>query len=176
MPSYTYICGGCGLKLETIQAVQEMRKYREQLRCRQCEGHMQFIFPAPALSTDVEFMRNRDDGFGRDNQARKYRYAKAKREGVSTNGKFWSPSLNTWIGSKDDVKRICQERGKGCEGMVKVKAPEFVPLERKGYTVAPDIVRREVQGILADRGHEMSAQELKDLPEVTKHRLSGTQD
>lgn len=176
MPTYQYRCGECGAAIELLQSVQAMRKSRDTLRCQRCEGRMQFVFPSPALSTNTTFMANRDDGFGNDDNARRRRYAEARRNGVSTAGKVWSPQLNTWHGGKDDVKRICEERNLECTGLVNHRAHEVEPEEEKRYVVAPDIVQREVERITDEHGYEMSAGELKRLPDETRQRLSGRQD
>lgn len=167
MPLYSYQCINCGSLIELRQSRPEM------VRCQRCEGQMQFLFPVVNLHTNKTFVANRDDGFGLDNRGRKRAYAKAKAQGISTSGKFWSPQLNSWIGGKDDVVRICQQRGLTCEGSVNYKPPEKDPPPEKAYEVAPDIVQKEVQEIKTEHGHEMTAKELHELPEATKERLSG---
>lgn len=137
---------------------------------------MQFVFPVPYLSTNKTFLAGRGDGFGNDDRTRKIRYAEAKRNGVSTAGKIWSPQLNTWIDGKDDVKRICQERNLDCDGVVTHKAVQLDPHEDNRYQVADDIVDAEVDRIAEERGRPITGKELPSLREETQERLSGKQD
>jgi len=176
MPSYSYYCTECGFRLELSESLAQARETRQRLRCQHCEGPMQWEFPAPALQTNVEFMRNRDDGYGLDERGRRRGHRRAKAAGINTTGKFWSPQLNAWIGSRDDVRRICRERNLDCDGMVKVEAREVEPPPKKPYQVAPDIVQREVEKITEEHGHEMTSKDLRELPAVTQERLSGRQD
>jgi len=89
---------------------------------------------APSLETDTTFTR----GFGTDpfggpvNSFTHRRYMQmAKAAGVSTQGKRYMSGLarypgdpKAWVGSKGDVRRVCEKRGWGCEGAVNVKARE----------------------------------------------------
>lgn len=173
MPTYRYRCPDCDHRLELLQTAAEMRSRRPQMRCSRCEGRMQFIFPAPAIRTGKQFRGNRGDGFGHDERGRRRAHAKARAQGISTSGKWWSPQLNAWIGGDDDVKRICQQRRLACSGSVNYTPPPKEPEPEKPYQVAEDIAEREVQDVLEEHGHEMTSKEIKELPEKTREELSG---
>jgi len=95
----------------------------------------------PSLETDTTFSR----GFGHDpfgghvNPLAKKRYlAEAKRARINTSGKRYMSGLaaypgdpKAWVSSKSDVRKVCEERGWGCEGAVNVAAR---PKKKSGAT------------------------------------------
>ncbi len=88
----------------------------------------------PGLSTDTTFTR----GFasqpfdGPVNPFVHKRYAAmARKAGVSISGKRYMSGLarypgdpKAWVSDRSDIKKLCERRGWGCEGAVKVKARE----------------------------------------------------
>lgn len=125
------------------------------------------------LSTDTTFLAGRGDGLpgGRRGNAKAIR--KARQQGVS--GGFYSEQLGQWITSKEDVKRICQEKGHGCSGLVNVpiREPETDPHD-KPYKVADDVVQREVARVV-EKEHDgkISKKKRADLTEATRERMTG---
>jgi hypothetical protein len=110
------------------------------------------------LSTDTTFLLG-GDGFGADDATRRLAYQQAKAAGINPEGKRYSPQLarkglrwkdpEAWVSSKDDVRRVCESRGLGCEGAVTVKAREPEQgIDDVPYSVAPDIVERNVNALV----------------------------
>jgi hypothetical protein len=125
------------------------------------------------LSTDTTFLAGRGDGLpgGRRGNAKAIR--KARQQGVS--GGFYSEQLGEWITSKEDVRRICEEKGHGCSGLVNVpiREPETDPHD-KPYQVAEDVVQREVEEVV-EREHDgkVDAKKRGKLTEAARERLAG---
>lgn len=151
----------------TILACEEFRRSQRKQR-RGKRG----TFPCPNVQSSTTFMANRDDlGFGTDEVARKRAVAKARARGISTSG-YYNPQLQMWIDSKDQLRRVCEQRGLQCEGLVNVKGRE-PDVKPEPYRVADDIVEREVETVLADSGNpEISRKERATLTEDTRERLS----
>lgn len=176
MPLYEYRCRDCGHCVELLQTVKEMHEVRSRLRCQKCEGKMAWQFPRRiALVTDTTFLANRDDGFGNDEVARKRAYAKARRNGTDIGGKFWSPQLNSWVGSKAEVIAKARAKGRGVSGSVNAPAPELPPPEKKRYEVAEDMVQAAVQEVVEEHGGDVTPKERTQLVETTRGRLRGRQ-
>jgi hypothetical protein len=87
----------------------------------------------PTLETDTTFTRGYGTHpFGKrpPNPLAAKRYlAEAKKAGVNISGKRYLSGLarfpgdpQAWVTSKSDVKKLCESRGWGCEGAVKVTA------------------------------------------------------
>ncbi|MHC4866918.1 MAG: hypothetical protein ACYTEX_22800 [Planctomycetota bacterium] len=125
------------------------------------------------LSTDTTFLAGRGDGLPGGRRGNAAAIRKARQQGVA--GGFYSEQLGQWITSKEDVKRICREKGHGCSGLVNVpiREPETDPHD-KPYRVAEDIVQREVEKVV-DREHDgkVDAKKRADLVEATHARLAG---
>ena len=175
MPTYTYRCRECGNRLELLQTHKEMRETRPRLRCQRCEAGMEFVFPAPALSTDTTFMANRDDGFGGDNVARKRAYAKARREGTDIAGKVWAPQLNSWVGSKAEVAAKAAAKGRGVTGLVNATGPDVPPPEPVRYEVADSLVESAVQDVVDDHNGDVTPRERAAITEKVKETSRGKQ-
>ena len=149
-----------------ILQCEEFSRYR-----RRKVPPLRATIPFPNIQTNKTFMANRDDGFGTDELGRKMAYAKAKAQGVSTSGKFYNPQLQMWVESKDQIKKVCEERGLQCEGLVNVKGRE-PDTEPKPYRIADDIVQREVERTIRDSGEtEIGPKEWTELTETTRERL-----
>jgi putative FmdB family regulatory protein len=190
MPFYEYKCLDCGGRVEMRQSYDEMVAVRDSLRCQKCEGRMQFVFPAPNLSTDTTFVRNWGDGFAdRESMQRNRTKAAAKAAGLNPVGHTYCPGLcapgtpkdpKAWVphdNARGYIKKRCEELNYSCEEFgIESRQPETDPLEGP-YTVAPDIVNREVERIVETEheGH-IAPEKLPDLVEATTERLSGNQD
>jgi hypothetical protein len=133
----------------------------------------------PNIQTDATFMRGRllSDEFGGDVATRRAYEAKARAAGVNPTGKVYSRPLasgpgdpEAWIDGKADVRRICEQRGIGCEGAVTVKGREVEPFDPETARIADDIVQTEVERRLGD--NEATPQERADLAERVQADLS----
>jgi len=91
--------------------------------------------------------------------------------GRSENG-FYSHQLQRWVSSRSDVKRICAEENRDCEGSVSHRSVWDKPRpDEKPYRVADDIVAEAVLDVLDD-----NPTALKDdpaLPSRVRSRLEG---
>jgi len=129
--------------------------------------------PCPSIQTNKTFMRNRDDGFGNDEMGRKAEYRRLRAAGKSP-GRFFSRQLMQWVDSKDDVKKICQQRNYGCEGLVNVKQSELEPAVDKPYEVADDIVEQVAEVEIAEQhGGHVTPKKRKRIKAELKTKLSG---
>ena len=190
MPSYTYRCTECNARLELSQTHAQMTEVRDQLRCQQCEGRMQFVFPSPHLHTNTGFVAGWGDGFDdRPNPARDEAQQAARAGGVNPTGKTFCPGLGApgvrndpkaWVphdDPKDYIKKRCEELNYTCEGLVNVeqREPETDPTEGP-YCVAESLVQEEVDRIVEGEheGH-IDAPKRADLVEATHERLAGAQ-
>lgn len=133
------------------------------------------------LKTDKTFMagRQQQDEFDGNKRLRATAEAKARAAGVSPTGKFYCAGLakersdpEAWITGEADVRRICNERGYGCEGSVNVKQPEFETEDDSGpYRVADDIVNEEIDQRVGDE--HITRRERDDMFETVQTELSG---
>lgn len=82
-----------------------------------------------------------------------------------------------YVGSRSDVKRICQKRGWGCAGSVNV---EPVVLDEpnvmeKPYEVCDELVNDAIDQSEADRGEALPEKKRIDRFHELKESMSGTQ-
>ncbi len=159
-------------RYEAMVAAGESPRFAEMIATRSFPG---------VKGTDASFMQGRAlDGAqfeGTPPIVGKAYVAKAKAAGVNPSGKFYQGTLarfpgdpQAWVSGLNDVKRICKERNWGCRGAINVATPEFDPAaESKTYTVAPDIVAKEVNKQLAARP-ELAKKKDELIHEVTKLR------
>lgn len=144
---------------------------------RRRRGKRSTVVACPSIHTSTTFMANRDDGFGGDDHNRKRRVAESRAAGINPTGMVWSPQLGCFYSSKDDIRRIHEERGMACEGLVNVKAPEREVPDDGPYRVADDLVQDEVSSIVQEKYEgDIGAKELTDLTETTRGRMTGTVD
>jgi hypothetical protein len=103
----------------------------------------------------------------------------ATKAGVNTKGKVYLGGLarypgdpEAWVTSRGDVKRVCEERGWGCDGAVKVKAREALgPPEEVG--LADDIVDNKVVEIMEHvPERERPYVDVRDLKEQVKDKMT----
>lgn len=124
--------------------------------------------------------RGHVDQFEDDPEAGAYLRSVAERHGVSTRGKWYISQLadypgdpRAWVESQDDIKRICEQRGWGCYGIVNVqpREPEEGPAP---YRVADDIVESEFAEEAQENPAllELSETERREYMEGIRERIS----
>jgi hypothetical protein len=110
----------------------------------------------PLLRSDNTYLAIADNANGKQFEGQPavgdYYRKKAERAGVSTTGKTYLSALaafpgdpRAWVSDRGDIKKVCEERGWGCDGAVKVKGRQF---EHKPVGLAEDIVKAEVEKAL----------------------------
>lgn len=130
----------------------------------------------PGLKTDTAFCA----GIRKDTNVPKSYRDKAKKAGVTTDGKQYYRSLaeypgdpRAWQDSRSGIEKLCRERGWGCDGRVEVSLPEQAPSDDR-IAVADDIVREEVAAIAEkDPGAVSTKAKREQLVEDTRVRLNG---
>lgn len=133
----------------------EIQAHYEHCRS-QGTSHMlaeMFAFSQPPGSdTDTDFMRGSENGRqfqGKPEIGNEYRRV-AESLGGQTKGKKYLSSLaefpgdpRAWVDSKGEIRKVCEERGWGCNGRVNVKVRNDVaPPEH--VAIGEDILREEV--------------------------------
>lgn len=110
----------------------------------------------PKARTDREFMMGLQNGqqFDGDEATACCFRDIAAADGVSVAGKYYETQLadfpgdpKAWVDGRGDVARVCEERGFGCDGAVKVQGRK-APQNRVG--LADDIVHDQVEMLVAD--------------------------
>lgn len=110
-----------------------------------------------------------------------YYRQEAEKAGVNPKGKCYMPSLasrpgdpEAWISDLHDVKRICEQRGWGCEGAVTVKREDFDAAPKEGkYEVADSIVERYTDEVIeANPGIAETPKERADLKEQVREKIT----
>jgi hypothetical protein len=125
-------------------------KMAEMFACRQ----------APGIKTDTLHFRGigtQDPFAGVHPDMKPYYHQRAQEAGVSPSGKRYLSSLaespgdpKALVDSKGDIQRVCEERGWGCDGIVKTKVAEPTSdFDASHYEPAPDIVESRAQEIMA---------------------------
>ena len=137
----------------------------------------------PGIRTSKRFRARygSDDGFGKDQRARRYARRRAAAAGVSTAGKRYEPQLadylgdpRAWIDGPDDIKRICRKRGWACDGAVSVAAPKYVDVpDDKPYRVAEDLVQKHVRRGIVEQGLRPTPKQHGEMLEAARERLAG---
>lgn len=108
----------------------------------------------------------------------------AEAAGVNTAGKYYLGTLadrpgdpKAWVSGPDDVRRVCRERGWGCDGAVREPTPDVEPPDPdRPYRAAPDIVERHLAKELAGEGVDAprSPDRIAERREAVANRLSGS--
>jgi len=181
MPLYEYQCTACGAVAEMFRPIAQRN---DPAFCAKCEGSMQKIFSTPTLFTETAFFgrRGSDDGFGHDNRSRIIARAKARRAGVSTEGKVFMPQLcrkgkpfdpQAWVGDVSDIKRAAAAANVNVKGsIVNIKQPKMA-VEMRPYRVADDIVDRKVQDAIADNyGGKVDDKTYRTLKESVRDAIT----
>lgn len=124
MPMYEYQCQGCKQVEETLQSMDEHEKGIDIPTCRKgCDSPMEPLVGMASIGLcDTTWWRDvrhtRDELDKRGDDRGKLFAKKAKEAGISTTGKVYMPNLavelgdpEAWVGSQEDVQRVCQRRG-----------------------------------------------------------------
>lgn len=113
----------------------------------------------PALRTDVSFLQGHSNGnqFAKNPKQGAAYAARAKRAGVSTQGKIYLHGLarypgdpEAWVGDRSDVSRVLERRNWSARGVVSrtSREPENPPVLGCPGGVAEDILDSEVDSIV----------------------------
>lgn len=156
-----YKINGKEVTEEAFRASLDPSKLREMLEAR----------TPPMSNTDREFLEGRGgcyDQFNGSYMGEFYR-REAKLAGQDTTGKVYLSSLAAypgdplaWVSGRGDVQRVCEQRGWNCHGSVNVKSE---PQQPEQIALAPDIVEREVQQIVAECPEPLKPREVADIRE-----------
>lgn len=148
---------------ETVEAVElPEEQWQHYIKCRdEGTGHkLAMMFATqqtPYIKSDCTFLHGHCNGnqFEKNPEQGDFIQSVAKEEGVDTTGAVYMGGLaeypgdpRAWVRSRDDVRRICTERGWDCDGSVTVRAAhkDHAP----GPAVADDIVDAEVHKMILD--------------------------
>jgi len=102
----------------------------------------------------------------------------ARRAGVNPTGKKFITQLcrkgmpndpEAWVDSLDDVRRVCEKRGWGCDGAVKVSQPS-ISVEDPEPCIADDIVESMIEDKEVETKQPITGKERKDLKESLKKK------
>jgi hypothetical protein len=148
-------------------------------------AEMLVLQQAPSLQTDTRWLSGEVSGgqFASNAKIGNTYMHVARQAGVITSGKVYKHQLarfpgdpEAWVGSRGDVKRLCERRGWYCEGSVNHKPVdvEFEDPFDKPYRVADDIVDDAVADIVSREPE--AKEEIESLREKVAERLSGAVD
>lgn len=108
----------------------------------------------PMSNTDREFLEGTHRQFEKCPHIGDWYKRQAESVGVDVTGKVYLSGLaaypgdpRAWVSGRGDVQKVCEERGYGCDGSVKVKMREQEPKE---IPLAEDIIQEEVRSIVED--------------------------
>ena len=162
--------------ISTNEAVQEA--YEEMRRAGQSHNmsEMLALRQSPCIKSDTTFLHGHCNGnqFEANPELGDHYKAIAAAAGVNVQGAVYKSGLarfpgdpEAWVRDRGDVKRLCEQRGWGCEGDVTVKRQDFEP--EPDIDVADDIVRdRMVQAIEANP--DLAHTDQQELFEATKEK------
>jgi hypothetical protein len=134
----------------------------------------------PGFTTNDTFLKGKKTGDQFDDcpVVGQYYREVAESAGVSTTGKVYLRGLanfpgdpRAWVSDKDDVLRVCKERGWSCEGVVNYTPPELPP--SPDVKLAPDLVEREVRERL-EENPDANPEDIRDT--VTQLRSGDVDD
>ena len=136
---------------------------------------------APGCVTDALFMVGTENGrqFATDPESGDAYKKIADAVGVSVTGKKYMSNLcrpgmpgdpEAWVSGRGDVQRICEKRGYGSEGTVKVKMRDRQEAPAPAIPIDPKIVDREWVKELA--GQTLPIKEAMDVREKVADRLT----
>jgi hypothetical protein len=133
----------------------------------------------PMSDTDREFLEGHVNGsqFAKTPHMGDFYQAEAQAAGVSTTGKVYKASLaeypgdpRAWIGSREDAKKLVEERGWNAEGAVTVRSPkEGAP---PPIDLAPDLVEDLAQDALA-KDPSLAEKDPGELRHLVKEKHKG---
>lgn len=150
------------MSLPTISDNPHVQAHYELCRAQGTSHTLAEMFAlarGPALMTDSVFLAGRGgcyDQFEGSPIMGDFYAREAKKLGVDTTGKVYLKQLadfpgdpRAWVSGRGDVKKLCEERGWGCEGGVKLKVAPATESPSQGGGLASDIVDRLVGEKLA---------------------------
>ena len=165
--------------------ISDVQREYERMRADGLSHNLAEMFalqaPPQIAGTDNIFLEGHCNGSQFDGQeyvGELYK-AEARAAGVDITGKVYLGGLarypgdpEAWVSGRGDVKRICEQRGWGCDGAVKVKAalPEREP---ESVGLADDIVDSKVVDILEHvPERERPRVDVQDLREQVKDKMT----
>jgi hypothetical protein len=113
--------------------------------------------PPGSIGSDRAFLEGHCNGrqFEREPIVGDYYKREAAAAGVDITGKVYLSQLaerpgdpRAWVSGRDDVKRVCEERGWGCQGSVTVAAQGLGATPPPAPRMAPELVNAKVHEIL----------------------------
>jgi hypothetical protein len=120
----------------------------------------------PAANSDREFLEGRGgcyDQFKGQSHIGDHHARVARQHGVDITGKVYMGGLarfpgdpEAWVSGRGDVRRICEQRGWGCEGAVSLPVTNVAEPERS-FHVAPDLVEDRMAAVLEQMPPEEAA-------------------
>lgn len=128
----------------------------------------------PQLNTDTAYMAGK---WEQNDKTLDHHRKLAKKAGVSTQGRTYLKSLarypgdpRAWVDSKGDIRRVCEQEGWGCDGVVKTKLKQEEP--PPPVDVAPHLLKKYVaQELAKEPGERVTARKLADTTEKVRNRL-----
>lgn len=107
---------------------------------------------APAAKDDTQFARGNRTPYGLpDNPASRKVAAMLRARGADPSGVYLTALANRTadpkavVHGRDDIKKVCKERGWGCEGTVKVSQIKENLDPGPGVGVAPDLIEKRLK-------------------------------
>jgi len=181
VPRYDFKCETCGRLEEWFITFEQFDTTTPMC----CAKPMHQVFHPPSLQTDTRFQIGHEESFDETTPHGRFlakrRVNGAKKAGVNPNtGAWWCSQIGppddpkAWVRDRSDIKRVCRERGYGCE-QLGIKPEEFRgdhPLDAP-YRPADDLVQEQVNRELA--GVDASPEDRAALVEKTREEIAGTQ-
>lgn len=146
-----------------------------------CESRLQEMLLAgrpPLAQTDREFLMGHCNGnqFEKTPGVGDLYQKEARAAGVDPKGKIYLAGLaeypgdpTAWVDGRGDVRKIVEERGWGCRGMVNVKPDNGRPQEET-IDVADDLVAERVQDAIAENP-ELASRDQGELKHEVKQTM-----
>lgn len=131
---------------------------------------------APMANTDREFLEGRENGrqFEKNPELGDFYRREAEARGADVTGKVYLSGLaafpgdpRAWVSGRGDVRRLCEDRGWGCEGSVSVPVRNVAETGGK-YEVAPELVMDRAADLAANCPGDRPG----DLVEKAREQLS----
>jgi len=162
-----------------MTAVERYRAMRKEGLSHNLAEMFALQSPPHTAGTDTVFLAGHCNGnqFEKNEHIGNMYRAEAAAAGVDVKGKVYLGGLaaypgdpEAWVSGTGDVRRVCEQRGWGCRGAVKVRSGEPVePVPE--IPLAPDIVDAEVGKVL-ERTPNRKHIDVGDLREQVKDKLT----
>lgn len=163
-----------------ISDIPEVQKHYELCLKNGCApklAEMLAFGKAPRGKSDSTFMAGRWNQFADTPEIGDAYAEDARAVGVDPKGKIYLSSLaefpgdpKAWVDSRDDVRRVCEERGWGCSGTVDVKHRNDLPPPPE-VGVDPQLVEEHAAN-LAAKDPEAAAMPREELKEMVADRIT----